>query len=123
VEAGRWARPKRIVWILVSSSTKADQAMAENKIMNLYEYWKALTMDEKDITNFHTVGWLLGSLLYTPTTLEFPTINHTRIVYFESHLMCGLSLPPSKFLVVILNYMGYELIHLHPSAVVGSAFP
>jgi hypothetical protein len=31
--------------------------------------------------------------------------------------MCGLGLPPSKFLVSILNYVGYELVHLHPNAI------
>jgi hypothetical protein len=80
--------------------------MAENKILNLYEYWKAPIVDEKYITNFHATGWLLGSLLCTPTTLEFPTIDHTNIVCFELHLMCGLGLLPSKFLVAILNYLG-----------------
>jgi hypothetical protein len=49
-----------------------------------------------------------SGLLCTPTTLEFPTIDHTNIVCFESHLMCGLNLPPSKFLVAILNYLGVQ---------------
>jgi hypothetical protein len=31
--------------------------------------------------------------------------------------MCGLDLPPSKFLVAILNYLGCELIHLHLNAI------
>jgi hypothetical protein len=35
----------------------------------------------------------------------------------ESHLMCGLGLPPSKFLVSILNYLGCELVHLNPNAI------
>jgi hypothetical protein len=60
-----------------SSSTKVDQAMEKNKISNLYEYWKEPTVDERDITNFHDAGWLPGGPLYTPTTLEFPTIDHT----------------------------------------------
>jgi hypothetical protein len=51
------------------------------------------------------------------TTLDFPTIDHTDIVCFESHLICGLGLPPSKFFVSILNYLGFELVHLHPNAI------
>jgi hypothetical protein len=74
-------------------------------------------MTDKDITNYHDTGWLPGFLLYTPTTLDFPTIDRTNIVCFESHLMCGLGLPPSEFLVSILNYLGCEIIHLHPNAI------
>jgi hypothetical protein len=96
-----------------SSSTIADQAMAKKQIPNMYEYWKVPTVTDKDIANFHDVGWLLGVFLCTPTTLDFPTINRTHIVYFESHLMCGLGLPPSKFLVSVLNYLGCKLVHLH----------
>jgi hypothetical protein len=47
---------------------------------------------EKDITNFHVAEWVPGGFVCTPTTLEFPTINHTNILCFESHLMCGLDL-------------------------------
>jgi hypothetical protein len=31
--------------------------------------------------------------------------------------MCGLGLPPSKFLVSVLNYIGCELVHLHPNTI------
>jgi hypothetical protein len=58
---------------------------------------------DKDITNFHNASWPPRILLCTPTTLKFQTIYHTNIVCIESHLMCGLDLLPSKFLVV-LNY-------------------
>jgi hypothetical protein len=59
---------------------------------------------DKDIANYHKADWLPGVLLYTPTTLDFPTIDRANIVSFELHLMRGLGLPPSKFLVSILNY-------------------
>jgi hypothetical protein len=49
--------------------------------------------------------------------LDFLTIDHTHIVCFESHLMGGLGLPASKFLVAILGYLGCELIHLNPNAI------
>jgi hypothetical protein len=31
--------------------------------------------------------------------------------------MCWLGLPPSKFLVSVLNYVGCELDHLHLNAI------
>jgi hypothetical protein len=54
---------------------------------------------EEDLTTYHATGWLPGVVLCSTTPLEFPTIDRTIIVCFESHLMCGLGLPPSKFLV------------------------
>jgi hypothetical protein len=68
---------------------------------------------DKDITTYHDAGWLPGVLVCTPTTLDFPIIDRINIVYFESHLMCGLGLPPSKLLVSVLNYIRCELVHLH----------
>jgi hypothetical protein len=105
-----------------SSPTKADQAMAESKIPNLYEYWKALMVDDTNLTNLYAVGWLPRGLVCSSTTLEFPSIDHTNIVCFELHQMCDLSLPPSKFLVAILNYLGYERIHLHLNAISALSF-
>jgi hypothetical protein len=100
-----------------SSSTMDGQAMVKKQILSLYEFWKALTVTDEDITNFHAAGWLPGVLLCTPTTLDFPTVNCTNIVYFESHMMCGLYLPPSKFFVSVLNYLGCELVHLHSNVI------
>jgi hypothetical protein len=79
-------------------------------------------VDEKDISNILYARWLPGCLLCTATTLEFPTIDHTNIVCFESHLIYGLGLPPSKFLVAILNYLGCELIHLHLNAITALSY-
>jgi hypothetical protein len=78
-----------------SSSTMADQVITKNKEPNLYEYWKSLTVKEADIHKFHEFGWLPGDLVCSPTTLDFITIDQTHIICFESHLICGLGLPPS----------------------------
>jgi hypothetical protein len=72
---------------------------------------------DKDIYPYHATDWLPGVLLCTLTTLDFLTIDQTNIVCSESHLMCGLGLPPRKFLVSVLNYVGCKLIHLHPNAI------
>jgi hypothetical protein len=95
----------------------ANQTIANKVVKLLYEYWKAPTVTDKEITTYHDVGWLLGALVCTPTTLDFPTIERTNVVCFESHLMCGLSLPPSKFIVSILNHIGCELVHLNSNAI------
>jgi hypothetical protein len=83
----------------------------------LYEYWKTPTVTEVDLAACHTVDWLPGRVLSSTTDLEFPMIDKTIIVCFESHLMAGLGLPPSKFLVSILNYLRCELVHLNPNAI------
>jgi hypothetical protein len=95
---------------LTSSSTMADQTIAKKKVQLLHQNWKAPMVTDKDISAYHVAGWLLGVLLCSPTTLYFLTINRTNIVCFESYLMCGLGLPPSKFLVSILNYC-YCFLH------------
>jgi hypothetical protein len=107
------ARAKMEAPSSTSSSTMANQMIARKEIPLLYEYWKALTVTDKDIAAYHDAIWLPGVLVCNPTTLDFPTIGRTNIICFESHLMCGFGLPPSKFFVSILNYLGCELVHLH----------
>jgi hypothetical protein len=111
------ARAESQVASSTSSSTMADQAMVRKEIPSLCQYWKAPTVADKDIVAYHDAGWLSGVLVYTPTTLDFPTIDQTNIICFESHLMYRLGLPPSKFLVSVLNYIGCKLVHLHPKAI------
>jgi hypothetical protein len=91
--------------------------MAKKEVPKLFEYWKAPTITEEDLTAFHGTRGLPGVVLCSTTPLEFQTIDRTVIVCFESHLMCGLSLPPRKFLVSILNYLECELVHLNPNAI------
>jgi hypothetical protein len=44
-------------------------------------------------------------------------VDNITIVCFESHLISGLSLSPSKFLVSILNFLRCELVHLNSNAI------
>jgi hypothetical protein len=83
----------------------------------LYEYWKKLKVTEVDRAAYHVVGWLTGGVESSISNLEFPTVDNTTIVYFESHLVAWLGLPPSKFLVSILNFLRCELVHLNPNAI------
>jgi hypothetical protein len=48
--------------------------------------------------------------------VDVPTIDGSIMLCFESDLIAGLGLPPSKFLVSIMNFLGYSLIHFNPNA-------
>jgi hypothetical protein len=50
--------------------------------------------------------------------VEYPTVDGTTVVCFESHLVAGLGLPPSKFLVAVMSHLGYELVHFNLNVVV-----
>jgi hypothetical protein len=49
--------------------------------------------------------------------VEFPTVDDSNVMCFESHLIAGLGLPPSKFLVTIMSNLGYGLVHFNPNAI------
>jgi hypothetical protein len=98
-----------------SSSNVATQSIVKKKVPILYEYWKMLTVTEADLAAYHAAGWLPGGVLSSTTDMEFPTISKTIIICFVSHLMAGLGLPPSKFLVSILNFLRCELVHMNPN--------
>jgi hypothetical protein len=40
-------------------------------------------------------------------------VDDSTMVCFESHLVARLGLPPSKFLVAIMNFLRCELVHLN----------
>jgi hypothetical protein len=49
--------------------------------------------------------------------MVYPTVDGSILVCFESHLVAGLGLPPSKFLIAIMNFHGCELVHLNLNAI------
>jgi hypothetical protein len=100
-----------------SSSNMVVQTMVKKKVPKLNEYCKAPTITENDLSAYHATSWLSGGMICSTATLDFPIIDRTNIVCFESHLMCGLGLPTSKFLVFILNFIGCELVHLNQNAI------
>jgi hypothetical protein len=101
-----------------SSSNTTTQTITKKKVPMLYEYWKAPMVTEAYLAAYHIIGWLLGGVLSSTTDLEFPVIDKTIIICFESNLVAGLGLPPSKFLVSILNYLRCELVHLNPNTII-----
>jgi hypothetical protein len=49
--------------------------------------------------------------------VHIPTTHGSTVVFFESHLVIGLGLPPSKFFVAIMNFLGSELVHFNSNAI------
>lgn len=40
-----------------------------------------------------------------------------RMVVVEDYVSCGLLPPPSKFLLLVLNFYGLSLLHLKPNSI------
>jgi hypothetical protein len=100
-----------------SSSNVATEKIAEKDVPMLTDYWKKSIVTEADRATYHTVGWLSSGVESSISDLEFPTVDNTTIVCFESHLIAGLGLSPSKFLVSILNFLRCELVHLNQNVI------
>jgi hypothetical protein len=100
-----------------SSMTLAIIKMADHKVHEMSDYWKKSAIIEADCQAYHDFSWLTGNLMSTVPEVDFPTTHGSTVVCFESHLIAGLGLPPSKFLVAIMNFLGCELVHFHPNAI------
>jgi hypothetical protein len=71
---------------------------------------------EADHLAYYSTDWLSGRLESFLPEVDIPTVDGSTMICFESHLGSRLSLPPSKFLVVVMNFLGCELVHLNPNA-------
>jgi hypothetical protein len=60
---------------------------------------------------------LTGSLVSTVPEVDGHSVHGSTVVCFESHLIAGLGLPLSKFLVAIMNFLGCELVHFNLNAI------
>jgi hypothetical protein len=96
--------------------TLAVIKMTNNKVLEMSDYWKKSTITEADHQAYHDFSWLTGNLMSTVLEVDFPTTHGSTVVCFESHLIAGLHLPPSKFLVAIMNSLGCELVHFNTNA-------
>jgi hypothetical protein len=81
------------------------------------DYWKKSMITEADCLAYHATGWLGGGMEFHVPKVDIPTVDDSIVVSFESHLIAGLGLPPSKFLVAIMNFLGCELVHLNMNAI------
>jgi hypothetical protein len=100
-----------------SSSNVAVERMAKKDVPVLIDYWKKSTVIEADRSAYHCVGWLPGGVESFILDLEFLMVDNVTVVCFASHLVAGLGLPPSKFLISILNFLRCELVHLNPNVI------
>jgi hypothetical protein len=73
---------------------------------------------EDDRSAYHTIDWLGGELDSIIPTEEYPMVDSSTMVCFESHLIAGLGLPPNKFFVAIMDFLGCEFVHFNLNAIV-----
>jgi hypothetical protein len=66
---------------------------------------------------YHNRGWLTDNLVSFIPEVDAPIVKGSTILCFESQLVAGLGLPPSKFLSSILNYLECSLVHLNTNTV------
>jgi hypothetical protein len=101
-----------------SSPTLGTIKMADRKVPEMSDFFKKTTVTEEECKGYHEFGWLTGNLVSTIPKVDVPTVHDSTILYFESYFIAGLGLPPSKFLSAIMNFLGCELVHFNPNAIV-----
>jgi hypothetical protein len=90
--------------IMTSSPTRGTTLMAKGEIPELSDFFKKTSVTDEEHHAYHNRGCLLGNVISTiPECI--PTVEGSTIVCFEPHLVAGLGLPPSKFLVTIMGYL------------------
>jgi hypothetical protein len=91
--------------------------MADRNVPEMSDFFKKTTVTEEDHLAYHRFGWLTSNLLSTIPEIDVSTVHDSTIVCFESYLVAGLGLPPSKFLSSIMNFLGCELVHFNPNVI------
>jgi hypothetical protein len=100
-----------------SSLTHGTTLMAKGKILELSEFFKKTSITDGERKAHHERGWLTGNIISSVPEVDVPTIEGSTAIYFDSHLIAGLGLPPNKFLVTIMGYLNCELFHFNPNAI------
>jgi hypothetical protein len=91
--------------------------MAKGEIPELSDFFKKTSITDGECQAYHERDWLTGNVISSVAEVDVPTIEGSTAICFESHLIAGLGLPPSKFLVTIMGYLNCELFHFHPNAI------
>ncbi|TVU02693.1 hypothetical protein EJB05_51794, partial [Eragrostis curvula] len=100
------------------SPTKAQQMMAAGDIPESMDHWKPGEIDEEYIAELRSTGWISNFIITKENKGDMCfSFGTTEIPVFESHLICGFNLPPSKFLERVCKFYKIELIHLKPQAI------
>jgi hypothetical protein len=87
-----------------SSPTRGATLMVDRKIPLVYDFFKKTSVTDTERQGYHDLGWLNDGLLSFIPEVDVPTIDGSVILCFESHLSFRLGIPPSKFLVSIMNF-------------------
>jgi hypothetical protein len=100
-----------------SSPSHGTALMAKGKIPELSDFLKKTSVTDEEHQTYHIHGWLTGNVISSISEVDIPTIEGSTIVFFEPHLVAGLVLPPSKFLLTIMGNLNYELFHFNPNVI------
>jgi hypothetical protein len=107
-----------------SSPTLAVTKMVDRKVPKMSDFFKKTIVTEEEHLAYHSFGWLTGNLIFMILEVDVPTVHDSTTICFESCLLTGLGLSPSKFLSSIINFLGCELVHFNPDAITTlSCFP
>jgi hypothetical protein len=77
-----------------------------------------MVVTEVDRKAYHSFNWLNGGMKSSVPIVEYPIVDGTIVVCFVSHLIAGLGLMPSKFLIAVMSRLGCELVHLNLNAII-----
>jgi hypothetical protein len=102
---------------VASSPTCGATLMAKGEIPELSDFFKKTSITDDEHQAYHERGWLTGNVISSISEVDVPTIEGSTIACFELHLVAGLGLSPSKFLVTIMGYLNYALFHFNPNAI------
>jgi hypothetical protein len=110
-------RSESIVRATSSSPTHGPALMVDGKIPEMFNFLKKMTVMDIERQGYHDLGWLAGNLFSSIPEVDVPTVGSSIVLCFESHQIVGVGLPPNKFLVSIMNFLGCSLIHVNPIAI------
>jgi hypothetical protein len=102
---------------MTSSPSRGAALMAKGEILELSDFFKKTSVIDGESQAYHKRGWLTGNVISSVSEVDVPIVEGSTIICFESHLVAGLGLPPSKFLVTIMGYLNYELFHFNPNSI------
>jgi hypothetical protein len=100
-----------------SSLTHGAALMAKGEIPELLDFFKKISVTNGERRAYHEHGCLTGNIISSIPEADVPNIEGSTAICIESHLIAGLGLPRSKFLVTIMGYLNYELFHFNPNAI------
>jgi hypothetical protein len=108
---------KSTAMITSSSPTRGVSMMAKGEIPELINFFKETSLSEEELQGYHHLRWLTGNILSSIPEINVLTVHCSSVLCFESHMLAGLGLPPSKFLAAIMNYLGCSLVHFNTNAI------